>query len=491
MRKIFYWKLRNSELQLGERTLIVGILNVTPDSFADGGMFRDPERAYARAIELEEEGADVIDLGGESTRPGSARISADEEWQRLVPVLKRLRGNLRVPLSLDTYKSEVAERALDYGIEIINDPSGLTFDPNLAKTAASGNLGLILNHMRGTPETWARLAPLPDAPASVTRELEATVSRARRAGVEQNRIAIDPGIGFGKRGEQNVEIIAHLGELARLELPILVGPSRKSFLRQKTEDETLFATAAAVTAAILKGAHMVRVHDVKELKACVAVADEIARASAVPRVPVERPVQRGSQQRLIARTSEREAALTGEGARPPRPPVIAPAARTETKPSEPVRERRVEERRDGGERKARFGGPVAPRTADGARRKDARPGERPPRFPRRDDRPQGERPRGARPPDARPRDQKPREDRPREGPARGDRFPDNRGRTDGARGERPRQDGDRQGGPPRDRFDNRGDNRPDQPSRAPRGEQPRGEQPRGGRPAKRVFRKRP
>ncbi|HWD98467.1 MAG TPA: dihydropteroate synthase, partial [Bryobacteraceae bacterium] len=143
-RKSFYWKLRNSELALGERTLIMGILNVTPDSFSDGGLFRDPDRALARALELEEQGADIIDIGAESTRPGSARISAEEEWQRLVPVLKRLRGQLQTPLSIDTYKSEIAVRALEYGIEIINDPSGLTFDANLAKTAASANAGLIL-----------------------------------------------------------------------------------------------------------------------------------------------------------------------------------------------------------------------------------------------------------------------------------------------------------------------------------------------------------
>jgi dihydropteroate synthase len=342
-RRTFYWKLRNSELALGERTLIMGVLNVTPDSFSDGGLFRDPDRAYARALELEEQGADIIDIGAESTRPGSSRISADEEWQRLVPVLKRLRGNLHVPLSIDTYKSETATRAMDYGVEIINDPSGLTFDAALAKSAASANAGLILNHMRGTPESWAKLAPLPDAPSAVTRDLEATVNRARRAGVEQNRIVVDPGLGFGKRGEQNAEILAHLGELARLELPVLVGPSRKSFLRQKAEDETIFATAAAVAAAILKGAHIVRVHDVKEMRAVVLVTDEIARAGAVLRVSLERPVQRPK----AARPPVRDMAGYNEQ-RPTRPPLLRrpepepapeiPVARTDdadqTKPPE-------------------------------------------------------------------------------------------------------------------------------------------------------------
>src|SRR6202020_3691350 len=169
----FVWKLAGRELLLGERTLLMAVLNVTPDSFSDGGKYIDPDRAFARAVELEEQGADIIDIGAESTRPGSQRISMDEEWQRLVPVLKRLRGNLRAPLSLDTYKSEIAERALQYGVEIFNDPSGLTFDPNLAKVAAAGNAGLILNHMRGQPETWSKLAPMQDPVGTVARELEA------------------------------------------------------------------------------------------------------------------------------------------------------------------------------------------------------------------------------------------------------------------------------------------------------------------------------
>jgi len=291
-RKIYYWKLRESELQLGERTLIMGVLNVTPDSFSDGGHYNNPDRAYARALELEEHGADIIDIGAESTKPGSQRISADEEWQRLVPVLKRLRGNLHVPISLDSYKSEIAERALDYGVEIFNDPSGLTFDPHLAKVAANANAGLILNHMRGLPESWPKLPPMPDPAGTIVRELEATVSRARHSGVERNRMVIDPGLGFGKRKEQNAEILARLAQLAALDFPILVGPSRKSFLAQATENETLFATAAAVTAAILNGAHIVRVHDVKEMRAVVQVAEEIARAAAKP-APVEerRPVR--------------------------------------------------------------------------------------------------------------------------------------------------------------------------------------------------------
>src|SRR5271157_4792637 len=155
-RKRFEWKFRGKSLNLGERTLLVGVLNVTPDSFSDGSTYQDPDRAFARAVELEEQGADIIDIGAESTRPGSARISEAEEKRRLIPVLKRLRGKLAIPISVDTYKAAVAEAALDLGAEIINDPAGLTFDAGLAKVVANHNAGLILNHMRGTPESWPK-----------------------------------------------------------------------------------------------------------------------------------------------------------------------------------------------------------------------------------------------------------------------------------------------------------------------------------------------
>lgn len=276
-RKRFLWKLKQREIQLGDRTLILGVLNVTPDSFSDGGRFLDPDRAFARALELQEQGADIIDIGAESTRPGSTRVSEAEEKRRLIPVLKRLRGKLMAPISVDTYKSGVAENALELGAEIINDPSGLTFDPQLARVVVQHDAGLILNHMRGTPETWAKLAPLPDVMGAILHDLEASLHRALRARVERSRIVIDPGIGFGKRGEQNSEILARLAELARLDLPILVGPSRKQFLAQSTERETQFATAAAVTAAVLAGAHLVRVHDVVEMRAVLSVADAILR----------------------------------------------------------------------------------------------------------------------------------------------------------------------------------------------------------------------
>jgi dihydropteroate synthase len=274
-RKIYHWKLKSRVLSLGERTLIMGVLNVTPDSFSDGGKFSDPDRAFARALEIEEQGADIIDIGAESTKPGSARIGAAEELRRLIPILKRLKGQLSIPISVDTYKAEVAERALANGAEILNDPSGLTFEPGLAKIAIQYDAGLILNHMRGSPDTWARLGPMPDVMGSIVRDLEATVHRARAAGVERERLVIDPGIGFGKRKEQNAEILARLHEMDRLDLPVMAGPSRKSFLAQAGEVALRFATAAAVTVAALNGAHILRVHDVAEMRAAAEIADRI------------------------------------------------------------------------------------------------------------------------------------------------------------------------------------------------------------------------
>jgi dihydropteroate synthase len=280
-RRHFVWKLKTRELLLGERTLLMGVLNVTPDSFSDGGQYLDPDRAFARAVELEEQGADIIDIGAESTRPGSQRVSEAEELRRLIPVLKRLRDKLTIPISVDTYKSAVAEKALEHGSEIINDPSGLTFDARLARVTGNHHAGLIVTHMRGTPEAWAKLGPLKDVMGTIRQDLDASTHRAVHAGVERLRIAIDPGLGFGKRKEQNAEILAGLGALASLELPLMVGPSRKSFLPQSENASDSFlqcATAAAVTASILGGAHVVRVHDVAEMKAAVQVADQILNA---------------------------------------------------------------------------------------------------------------------------------------------------------------------------------------------------------------------
>ena len=214
-RRHLVWKMKQRQLLTGERTLIMGVLNVTPDSFSDGGKYLDPDRAFARAIELEEQGADIVDIGAESTRPGSTRVPEAEELRRLIPVLKRLRGKMTVPISVDTYKSGVAEKALEHGAEIINDPSALTFDAQLARVVANHDAGLILNHMRGTPETWAKLPPLKDVMSAVRLDLDASVHRAVRSGVDRSRIVVDPGLGFGKRKEQNSEIIALLPRLAK------------------------------------------------------------------------------------------------------------------------------------------------------------------------------------------------------------------------------------------------------------------------------------
>jgi dihydropteroate synthase len=277
-RKRYEWKLRERTLLLGDRTFLMGVLNVTPDSFSDGGAYTDPDRAFARALELEAQGADILDIGAESTKPGSARISEAEELRRLVPVLKRLQGRLSIPISVDTYKSAVAEKAMQLGVEIINDPSGLTFDPGLAKVAAQFDAGLIINHMRGTPETLAKLSPLPDSMGMVMKDLDACVSRSKMSGVSKQRVVVDPGLGFGKRKEQNSELLARLPELARLDVPVLVGPSRKSFLAKATPEETVYANAAAVTASILGGAHLLRVHEVAEMLIATQVADAIARS---------------------------------------------------------------------------------------------------------------------------------------------------------------------------------------------------------------------
>jgi dihydropteroate synthase len=487
-RKIYYWKLRESEMQLGERTLIMGVLNVTPDSFSDGGRFNDPDSAYARALELEEQGADIIDIGAESTKPGSHRISVDEEWQRLVPVLKRLRGNLRMPLSLDTYKSEIAERALQYGVEIFNDPSGLTFDPNLAKVAANGNAGLILNHMRGLPESWAKMPPMQDAIGTIARELEATVNRARHAGVERGRIVVDPGLGFGKRKEQNAEILAHLSQLAGLDYPILVGPSRKSFLAQPSETETLFATAAAVTACVLNGAHIVRVHDVKEMHVVMQVAEEIAKAAIPKPVPEERPAARPRVQ-----TGPN---FEGERSRPTRPPVSKSFTPEHITP-EPPREQPAAS----AERAPAFRRP--PDREGAPSRRDFRPAAPKRPFVRNDDRREGRPPRPVdrdrsessgpprrefRPPSRSgpPRSGPPRSGPPRSGPPRSG-PPRSGSSEDRFKPSGPKRSFDRGG----DRGGARGGDQRD--SRPPRGAGPprSGSRPGGDRPPKRPFRKRP
>jgi dihydropteroate synthase len=277
-RKRIEWKLKDRSLVLGERTLIVGVLNVAPDATSDGGRYQEPDVAYSRALEIEDMGADILAVAAESMRAGSARVSEGEEIRRLIPVMKKLEGKLRIPVCVSTYKAAVADRSLELGAEIISDPSGLTFDPALAKVVVKHDAGLVLTHMRGAPETWGRLGPVPDVLNLVGSELQASVHRTIRAGVNKSQIVVDPGLGFGKRKEQNTELLARLPELEKLGMPIMVGPSGKLFLAKPSEREAPGAIAAAVAAAVLGGAHLVRLHDVKEFKSAVQLADALVAA---------------------------------------------------------------------------------------------------------------------------------------------------------------------------------------------------------------------
>jgi len=284
-REKFKLRLPSCVLSLGERTLVMGVLNVTPDSFSDGGRYLDTESAIARALEIERAGADILDVGGESTRPGSKGISAREELMRAIPVLERLQGRLKIPISIDTSKSEVAEAAAYQGAEIINDVTALRADPHLAEIAARRKMPLILMHMRGEPRTMQKNPFARDVMRDVTSGLRRAVAVARHAGVAKSQIVLDPGIGFGKSAQQNFELLARLPELARLGFPLLVGTSRKGFIGHvlggKPEGERVWGTAATVAASILGGAHIVRVHDVAEMVQVARVADAIANPKSV------------------------------------------------------------------------------------------------------------------------------------------------------------------------------------------------------------------
>jgi dihydropteroate synthase len=283
-RKQFRLHLPSRTLLLGERTLVMGVLNVTPDSFSDGGAYLDSQAAIARALELERDGADLLDIGGESTRPGAAPATAQEELRRIVPVLEVLRGKLRIPISVDTQKAEVAEAALAAGAEILNDISALRNDLRLAEVARRARVPMILMHMRGTPRTMQRGPFARDVIRDVMAGLRDALARARRAGLAKSQLLVDPGIGFGKKHQQNFEILARLPEFARLGCAIVVGTSRKSFLGKAMSrlggpevppGERLLGTAATVTASILAGAHIVRVHDVAEMAQVARIADQV------------------------------------------------------------------------------------------------------------------------------------------------------------------------------------------------------------------------
>jgi dihydropteroate synthase len=282
-RRQFRLQLPARTLKLGERTLVMGVLNVTPDSFSDGGLFLDADAAVARAVAMEAAGADIIDIGGESTRPGSLGVSAETELGRILPVIGQLRGKIRIPISVDTSKSEVADAAAGAGAEIVNDVTALRNDVRIAEIVRRRKLALILMHMRGKPRTMQKTPFARDVLRDVAAGLRRAAKVARRAGIAKSQIVLDPGIGFGKSFEQNCELLARLPELARLGYPLLVGTSRKGFIGKVLEKSELRAgtdriwgTAATVAASILQGAHIVRVHDVAEMAQVARVSDAMA-----------------------------------------------------------------------------------------------------------------------------------------------------------------------------------------------------------------------
>jgi dihydropteroate synthase len=278
------WKLAHRSLSWGERTLIMGVLNVTPDSFSDGGQFFSFDQAIAQAERMISEGADIIDVGGESTRPGSEFVSEEEELRRVIPVIERLAATGSVPISIDTTKSSVARAALQAGAEIINDISGLRFDVVLAEVTAETRAGLVLMHSRGTPKDMQQLPPVADIMSEVIKGLSDSVAIAEQHGVAPEAIVIDPGIGFGKTVAQNCELIARLDQIAHTfpALPIMIGTSRKSFIGKLLDgvpaDERLYGTIASVVASVLQGAHIIRVHDVRAAADAIRVAEAVRLA---------------------------------------------------------------------------------------------------------------------------------------------------------------------------------------------------------------------
>jgi dihydropteroate synthase len=276
--------LNREPLLLGARTLVMGILNVTPDSFADGGRHADLDAAVDAGVRMAADGADIIDVGGESTRPGAEPLPEDEELRRVIPVVERLAARVPVPISVDTYKARVAREAVAAGAAIVNDVSGLLYDSALGAVAAATGAALVLMHTRGRSSGMYDRADYADVLTDVRRELEEAIARAEAAGVPRERIIVDPGIGFAKRAAQSFEVIAGLWTFAALDRPILSGPSRKSFLKaaigDTTPDEREWATAATVTASVLFGAHIVRVHGVRHMADVVRTADRIRDAGA-------------------------------------------------------------------------------------------------------------------------------------------------------------------------------------------------------------------
>ena len=270
-------------LVLGPRTLVMGVINVTPDSFSDGGKAIDPVRARDIAQAMEASGADLIDIGAESTRPGAAPLGGAEELSRLQPVMKAVAPHVTLPISVDTYKCSVAKSALDLGASIVNDISAFEYDPQLGRLVAEREVPAILMHIRGRPEDMYAHAEYVDVVAEVAEDLQRAIDRAMQMGVARDRLILDPGLGFAKRADQSLAALAGLEPLAALGFPLLVGPSRKSFMTASTgplpPEERDWPTAAAVTAAVLGGAHIVRVHSVEHMVHVVRVADSLRKAS--------------------------------------------------------------------------------------------------------------------------------------------------------------------------------------------------------------------
>jgi dihydropteroate synthase len=274
-------RCRKKTFTLGKQTLLMGVLNITPDSFSDGGLFYDREKAVSHGLKLVEEGADILDIGGESTRPGSHPLELAEELRRVIPVIESLAKKVDVPISIDTYKSNVAQKAIEAGAEIINDISGLHFDQNLAKVAAKEDTPLVLMHIRGIPETMQKDIHYDSLLSEILQCLKESIYRAESSGLDPEQIIIDPGIGFGKTVEGNLQIIKNLSEFRILGKPILLGTSRKSFIGKILNADTgdrLEGTLASLAIGILNGAHMVRCHDVLQAKKTMTIVDAIRMA---------------------------------------------------------------------------------------------------------------------------------------------------------------------------------------------------------------------
>ncbi len=284
MKKPFKLQAGNKVLELGSRTLVMGILNATPDSFSDKGRYFTRDAAVERAWEMAKEGADILDIGGESTRPGSLGISVQEEMDRVLPILETLGSRYPLPISIDTSKSEVARSALERGASIINDITSFQKDPCIGSVAAEYGAAVVLMHMRGEPHNMQSIPPSPDILREIEIWAQDAIARAQNSGVSSNRIVLDPGIGFGKTAAQNLEIIGNLHRLAEADFPILVGTSRKSFIGsilKKPASELVWGTSATVAASIIFGAHIVRVHDVAAIREVADVTDAIVQARAI------------------------------------------------------------------------------------------------------------------------------------------------------------------------------------------------------------------